>query len=285
MKLFRYGPPGEERPGIVDKYGKLRDLSLHISEITAETLADDQLAALQKIDPEQLPELPADIRYAVPVRDIGKFVAIGLNYRDHAEEAGLAIPSEPVVFFKATTSISGANDPIIKPPHSTQLDWELELGVVIGKRTRYVSAEEALDHVCGYCVVNDVSDRGFQFQSSQWDKGKSCDSFGPIGPWLVTRDEIPDPQNLDMWLDVNGERRQVGNSATMIFSVAEIVSYCSRYMTLAPGDVICTGTPPGVSMGMKPRPKWLEIGDEVTLSIAGLGRQHHVVTAYRGLPG
>ncbi|MFK3740870.1 fumarylacetoacetate hydrolase family protein [Massilia sp. TN1-12] len=282
MKLFRHGQPGSERPGMLDGHGRLRDLSAHLPDITAQALADGSVAALAGIDPRQLPELPYDVRYAPPVAGIGKLVAIGLNYRDHAEEADLPIPTEPVVFFKPTTAISGADDPIVKPPHATRLDWEVELGVVIGKRASYVTEDRALDYVAGYCVVNDVTDRGFQFQSSQWDKGKSADTFGPLGPWLVTRDEVPDPQGLAMWLDVNGQRRQTGNTATMIFGVAHLVAYCSRYMTLEPGDVICTGTPPGVSMGMKPEPQWLKEGDEVVLSIAGLGVQHHVVTAFEG---
>lgn len=277
MKLFRYGQPGEERPGMLDAQGRPRDLSGHVADITAQAFADGTLEALATIDPAGLPALNGGFRYAPPIRGIGKFVAIGLNYRDHAEEANLAIPSEPIVFFKSVSAISGAGDAIVKPPHSTQLDWEVELGVVIGRRARYVAEEDALDHVAGYCVVNDVTDRAFQFQSSQWDKGKSSDTFGPIGPWLVTRDEVPDPQALAMWLDVNGERRQTGHTSTMIFSVAQIVAYCSRYMTLEPGDVICTGTPPGVAMGMKPAPQWLQVGDEVTLSIAGLGVQRQVV--------
>jgi 2,4-diketo-3-deoxy-L-fuconate hydrolase len=282
MKLFRHGPPGRERPGILDPRGRLRDLSGHIPDITAQALADGSIAALAAIDTYGLPELPYDIRYAPPVANVGKLVAIGLNYRDHAEEADLPIPSEPVVFFKSTTSISGADDPIVQPPHSTQLDWEVELGIVIGKRARYVAEDRALEHVAGYCVVNDVTDRGFQFQSSQWDKGKSADTFGPLGPWLVTRDDVPDPQRLDLCLEVNGQRRQSGNTASMIFTVAQLVAYCSRYMTLEPGDVICSGTPPGVSMGMKPQPQWLQEGDEINLSITGLGVQHHVVIAYDG---
>ncbi|MFZ4876599.1 fumarylacetoacetate hydrolase family protein [Janthinobacterium sp. Mn2066] len=281
MKLFRYGEPGDIRPGIVDASGRLRDLSAHLGDVSSDVLSDAELARLSELDTSLLPEIRSSVRYAPPMSSIGKFIAIGLNYRDHAEEANLPIPSEPLVFFKPISCISGANDPIIQPPHSHQLDWELELAVVIGKRAQYVAVEQALSHVAGYCVANDVSDRGFQFQSSQWDKGKSSDTFGPIGPWLVTRDEVPDPQNLSMWLEVNGQRRQEGNSRTMIFSVAEIVSYCSRYMTLEAGDVIITGTPPGVSMGMKPQPQWLKEGDEVTLSIEGLGTQHHRVQRYQ----
>lgn len=278
MKLCRYGAPGHEKPGIVDSEGRIRDLSAHITDFTPEELAAERLAALAHLDIDRLPLVEASPRLGPPVARVPKFIAIGLNYRDHAEEAGLAIPSEPIIFMKATSCIGGPNDAIIQPPHSTKLDWELELGVVIGKTARYVDEAQALDHVAGYCIVNDVSERAFQMQSSQWDKGKGCDSFGPIGPWLVTRDEVPDPQNLDMWLDLNGERRQSGNTATMIFSVARIVAYCSRYMTLAPGDVITTGTPPGVGMGMKP-PQWLKPGDELRLSIAGLGEQRQRVVA------
>ncbi|WP_338338997.1 fumarylacetoacetate hydrolase family protein [Xanthomonas euvesicatoria] len=284
MKLFRYGTPDGVRPGLVDTHGGLRDLSGHLADITIEQLTDERLASIASLVAMDLPLVEGKICYAPPVGGTGKFIAIGLNYRDHSEEANLPIPSEPLLFFKATTCISGADDPIIQPPHSSQLDWELELAVVIGKRAQYVQEDQALDHVAGYCVANDVSDRGFQFQSSQWDKGKSSDTFGPLGPWLVTREEVPDPQNLSMWLDVNGQRRQEGNTRTMVFSVAQIVSYCSRYMTLEPGDVIITGTPPGVSMGMKPTPKWLQPGDVVTLSIEGMGVQHHTVVPHAGAP-
>ncbi|KAF1013334.1 MAG: Ureidoglycolate lyase [Stenotrophomonas maltophilia] len=277
MKLFRYHAAGAIRAGILDALGRPRDLAPHLDDIGSAELSPDSLARLARIDPETLALIDGPVRHAPPVRDIGKFVAIGLNYRDHAEEANLPIPEEPLVFFKATSCISGAEDDIIQPPHSRQLDWELELAVVIGRRAQYVKAEHAMAHMAGYCVANDVSDRGFQFQSSQWDKGKSADSFGPLGPWLVTCDEVADPQALPMWLEINGERRQEGNSCTMIFSVAEIVAYCSRYMTLEPGDVIITGTPPGVAMGMQPAPQWLKPGDEVVLSIEGLGVQRHVV--------
>lgn len=280
MKLFRYVKHDGVYPGMVDSSGQLRDISAHVDDVSRACLSDTELARLCELDERQLPLISTPVRYLPPISDIGKFIAIGLNYLDHAEEAGLAIPSEPLVFFKPVSCISGADDPIVQPPHSRQLDWEVELGVVIGKRARYVPVAQALEHVAGYCVANDVSDRGFQFQSSQWDKGKSSDSFGPLGPWLVTRDEVPDPQNLPMWLEVNGQRRQEGNTQTMIFSVAEIISYCSHYMTLDVGDVIITGTPPGVSMGMKPHPKWLEPGDEVALSICGLGVQRHVVMRY-----
>jgi 2-keto-4-pentenoate hydratase/2-oxohepta-3-ene-1,7-dioic acid hydratase in catechol pathway len=273
MKLCRYGEFGAERPALVDAQGALRDLSGYVSDITPAQLSASALEKLSKIQLSDLPLVPGNSRIGAPVSGIPKFIAIGLNYRDHAEEAGMAIPTEPIIFMKSTTCIGGPNDNIVVPPHSTKLDWELELGVVIGKKAQYVSEEEALDYVAGYCVVNDVSERAFQLQSSQWDKGKGCDTFGPIGPWLVTKDEVPNPQNLDMWLEVNGERRQAGNSRTMIFTVKELVAYCSRYMTLLPGDVITTGTPPGVGMGMKPAPIYLNTGDVVTLWIDGLGTQ------------
>ncbi|MNF55812.1 fumarylacetoacetate hydrolase family protein [Pseudomonas fluorescens] len=281
MKLCRFGPPGKERPGLLDTNGRIRDLSAHVTDIDAAVLAPAALAELSKLDIAELPVVEEGVRYGVPVAQVRKFIAIGLNYRDHAEEAGMAIPTEPIIFHKAISCLSGSNDDIVQPPHSTKLDWELELGVVIGSEAKYVSETNALDYVAGYCVVNDVSERAFQMQSSQWDKGKGCDTFGPIGPWLVTRDEIADPQNLDMWLDINGERRQTGNSKTMIFSVAQIVSYCSRYMTLHPGDVICTGTPPGVGMGMKPEPQWLHPGDQIHLWIDGLGEQRQKVVPAR----
>ncbi|WP_409279931.1 fumarylacetoacetate hydrolase family protein [Pseudomonas sp. KCJK8751] len=279
MKLCRFGQPGEERPGLIDAEGKIRDLSAHITDITPTELSPEKLARLSDIDVSTLPEVDAGVRYGTPVSGVRKFIAIGLNYRDHAEEAGMAIPTEPVVFTKAITCISGPNDDIVQPPHSTKLDWELELGVIIGTEARFVSEEDALNYVAGYAVINDVSERAFQLQSSQWDKGKGCDTFGPIGPWLVTRDEVPDPQNLNMWLDVNGERRQAGNSKTMIFTVAEIVSYLSRYITLQPGDVICTGTPPGVGMGIKPDPVYLNTGDTIHLWIEGLGEQQQRVVS------
>lgn len=281
MKLCRFGPPGMERPGLLDTDGRIRDLSAHVTDIDASVLAPAALAELSKLDVAGLPVVEEGVRYGVPVAQVRKFIAIGLNYRDHAEESGMTIPTEPIIFHKAISCLSGPDDDIVQPPHSTKLDWELELGVVIGSEAQYVSEANALDYVAGYCVVNDVSERAFQMQSSQWDKGKGCDTFGPIGPWLVTRDEVADPQNLDMWLDVNGERRQIGNSKTMIFSVAQIVSYCSRYMTLQPGDVICTGTPPGVGMGMKPEPQWLHPGDQIHLWIDGLGEQRQKVVPAR----
>ena len=282
MKLCRYGKSGFEKPGVIDSEGRLRDLSKVVSNIGPNEISPRGLKMLSKVKPETLPIVNGNLRLGVPYVGIGKFVAIGLNYSDHAKEAGMPIPTEPVVFMKATTCISGPYDDIIQPRGSTKLDWEAELGIVIGSKAQYVSEDKALDFVAGYCVVNDVSERAFQLQSSQWDKGKGCDSFGPIGPWLVTTDEITDPQVLDMWLDVNGKRMQTGNTRTMIFGAANIVSYVSRYMTLLPGDIITTGTPPGVGMGMKPEPVFLKPGDVVTLGIRGLGEQRQKVVAYGG---
>jgi 2,4-didehydro-3-deoxy-L-rhamnonate hydrolase len=278
-EAFRFGDPGAEKPGIVDKSGNLRDLSSIQPRFDSNLLSPDALAALEKIDVEALPAVEGKPRLGVPYDGISKFICIGLNYSDHAAEAGLAVPSEPIIFLKATSAISGPNDDIIEPRGSTKLDWEVELGVVIGTKAQYVSEETALDYVAGYCVVNDVSERAFQMQSSQWDKGKGCDTFGPVGPWLVTKDEVPDPQNLNMWLDVNGVRRQAGNTKTMIFGVRELVAYCSRYMTLLPGDIIATGTPPGVGMGIKPDPVWLHPGDVVELGIEGLGQQRQRIAS------
>lgn len=282
MKLCRYGETGSEKPGVIDTDGKLRDLSQVITDIAPSVLSPEKLAELARIDLATLPEVAGDVRMGVPVSGVSKFIAIGLNYRDHAEEAGLPIPDEPLIFTKAISCLSGPDDPIIQPQGSTKLDWEVELGVVIGTKAQYVSEADALKHVAGYCVVHDVSERAFQFQSSQWDKGKGCDSFGPVGPWLVTTDEVPDPQNLNLWLDVNGERKQSGNTSTMIFSVAQLVAYCSRYMSLMPGDIICTGTPPGVGMGMLPEPQWLQPGDQVRLGIEGLGEQAQTVVIRQG---
>ncbi|MFG1190979.1 fumarylacetoacetate hydrolase family protein [Xanthobacter flavus] len=281
MKLCRYGAPGAEKPGLVDGDGRLRDLSGICADIGPREISPGGLAALAAVDPASLPEVEGRPRFGVPYSGMSKFICIGLNYSDHAAEAGMAVPDEPIIFLKALSALSGPDDPIIQPPHSTRLDWEVELGVVIGTTARHVDAADALDFVAGYCVVNDVSERAFQMQSSQWDKGKGCDTFGPVGPFLVTRDEVPDPQNLDMRLDVNGRRMQSGNTRTMIFDVREIVAYCSRYMTLLPGDIIATGTPPGVGMGMKPEPVWLHPEDVVELEIAGLGRQRQQVTAHR----
>jgi 2-keto-4-pentenoate hydratase/2-oxohepta-3-ene-1,7-dioic acid hydratase in catechol pathway len=279
MKLCRYGKDGFEKPGIIDHEGKLRDLSKVVASIGPNELSPRGLAMLSKVKPESLPVVSNSPRLGVPYVGIGKFVAIGLNYSDHAKEAGMPIPAEPIVFSKATTCISGPYDNVIQPRNSTKLDWELELGVVIGTKAQYVAEGKALDYVAGYCVVNDVSERAFQLVTSQWDKGKGFDTAGPIGPWLVTTDEIRDPQNLDMWLDVNGKRMQSGNTRTMIFSVAHIVSHVSQYMTLLPGDIITTGTPPGVGMGIKPNPVFLKPGDVMTLGIKGLGEQKQKVVA------
>jgi 2-keto-4-pentenoate hydratase/2-oxohepta-3-ene-1,7-dioic acid hydratase in catechol pathway len=282
MKLCRWGKNGYEKPGMIDSQGMLRDLSGVLSNVDQDTISPKGLARLRKIRPESLPLIKTEPRFGVPYTGITKFVAIGLNYSDHAAESGLPVPSEPVVFMKATTSISGPNDDVVQPRNSSKLDWEVELGVVIGTKAQYVPEDKALEYVAGYCIVNDVSERSFQMATSQWDKGKGCDTFGPIGPWLVTTDEIPNPQTLEMWLDVNTERMQTGNTRTMIFSVAKIVSHLSQYMTLMPGDIITTGTPPGVGMGKKPEPIWLKPGDVVTLGIQGLGEQRQRVVAYAG---
>jgi 2-keto-4-pentenoate hydratase/2-oxohepta-3-ene-1,7-dioic acid hydratase in catechol pathway len=282
MKLCRFGKNGYEKPGIIDSQGMLRDLSSVVQQIDQDSISPKGLAKLRKIRPESLPLIKTEPRLGVPYIGISKFVAIGLNYSDHAAEAGLPVPSEPIVFMKATTSINGPNDDIVQPKGSTKLDWEVELGVVIGTKAQYVSEEKALEHVAGYAIVNDVSERAFQLVTSQWDKGKGFDTSGPIGPWLVTTDEIPNPQTLEMWLDVNSERMQTGNTRTMIFSVARIVSHVSQYMTLLPGDIITTGTPPGVGMGKKPEPVWLNPGDVVTLGIQGLGEQRQRIVAYTG---
>ena len=282
MKLCRYGKNGFEKPGMIDAQGNIRDLSAVVEQIDQGTISPAGLAKLRKFKAETLPLVKGEPRLGVPYVGITKFVAIGLNYADHAREANMPIPPEPVVFMKATTCINGPNDKVIVPKNSTKLDWECELGVVIGKKAQYVSEEKSLDYVAGYCVVNDVSERAFQMQSSQWDKGKGCDTFGPIGPWLVTTDEIRDPQNLDMWLDVNGRRMQKGNTRTMIFGVAKLVSYCSHYMTLMPGDIITTGTPPGVGLGIKPEPVFLKPGDVMNLGIQGLGEQRQDVVVFPG---
>jgi 2-keto-4-pentenoate hydratase/2-oxohepta-3-ene-1,7-dioic acid hydratase in catechol pathway len=283
MKLVRYGPAGREKPGLIDSDGRLRDLSRKVKDIDGTTLAPAELAKLRKLDPKKLPPVKGKQRLGACVATPSKFVAIGLNFIDHAKESGNPIPEYPVVFFKAPSCIVGANDDTVVPRDSTKLDWEVELGVVIGRTARYVDKKDGLRYVAGYCVINDVSEREFQLKrsASQWSKGKGCDTFGPIGPWLVTSDEIKDPQNLDMWLDVNGERRQTGNTRTMIFGVAELVADVSKYMTLLPGDVITTGTPPGVAMGMKPEPKWLKPGDVVTLGIKGLGEQRQKVVPFK----
>lgn len=282
MKLVRYGPAGKERPGLIDADGQLRDLSKNVKDIDGAALAPAELAKLGKLDPKKLPVVKGRPRLGPCVATPSKFVAIGLNFSDHAKETGSPIPEHPVVFFKSTTCIVGANDNVMIPKDSTQLDWEVELGVVIGRTARHVAEKDALRHVAGYCIVNDVSERDFQLRksASQWNKGKGCDTFGPLGPWLVTADAVKDPQNLAMWLDVNGQRRQTGNTKTMIFGVAAIVADVSRYMTLLPGDVITTGTPPGVGMGMKPQ-QWLKAGDVITLGIDGLGEQRQKVVAFK----
>jgi 2-keto-4-pentenoate hydratase/2-oxohepta-3-ene-1,7-dioic acid hydratase in catechol pathway len=281
MKLVRYGNAGKEKPGLVDAEGKLRDLSSVVPDIGPAQLDAKTLAKLRKINPAKLPLVRGNPRYGCPVNGVGKFIAIGLNYADHAAESGVPIPKEPVVFMKATTCIQGPNDAVMLPKGSKKTDWEVELGVVIGTRARYVSKKDALACVAGYCVINDVSEREFQLERGpQWDKGKGCDTFGPIGPWLVTTDEIANVQRLDMWLDINGKRMQKGNTRTMIFDVANLVSYVSEFMTLMPGDVITTGTPPGVGLGMKP-PTYLKKGDVVTLGIEGLGEQRQEVIAFK----
>jgi 2-keto-4-pentenoate hydratase/2-oxohepta-3-ene-1,7-dioic acid hydratase in catechol pathway len=282
MKLCRYGKDGFEKPGIIDHEGKLRDLSKVVDNIGPNEISPRGLAMLSKVKLESLPVVSNSPRLGVPYIGIGKFVAIGLNYSDHAKESGMPIPSEPVVFSKATTCISGPYDNVIQPRGSAKLDWEVELGIVIGTQAKYVAVAAALGHVAGYCVVNDVSERGFQHATGQWDKGKGFDTAGPIGPWLVTTDEVRDPQGLDMWLEVNGKRMQSGNTRTMIFGCAQIVSHVSQYMTLLPGDIITTGTPPGVGAGMKPNPVFLKPGDVMTLGIRGLGEQKQKVLAYSG---
>ena len=277
MKLVRYGIPGKEKPGLIDGDGALRDLSSHVADISGSMLDDASLDRLRALDSCSLPKVEGEARLGVPVSGIGKYMCIGLNYRDHAEEAGMPIPEHPILFMKANSAISGPDDPVSIPRGSTSSDWEIELGAVIGTTAKYVSETEALNHVAGYCICNDVSERHFQIHlSGNWTKGKSCDTFGPTGPWLVTRDEIPDPQSLDMQLDVNGERMQAGNTKTMIFTVAEIVSHLSQLFTLHPGDVISTGTPPGVGMGMKP-PRYLKASDVMELTIDGLGTQRQKV--------
>ncbi|MFQ5985486.1 MAG: fumarylacetoacetate hydrolase family protein [Alphaproteobacteria bacterium] len=281
MKLLRYGPRGEENPGLADGEGRIRDLSGEIEDITPRTLAPEVLTRLKALDPGSLPVVGGEPRLGPPVAGVGKIVAIGLNYSDHAAESGVPVPEEPILFTKATTAISGPNDPVVIPRGAGKTDWEVELGVVIGSTARYVGEDKALDHVAGYCVANDVSEREYQLErSGQWVKGKSADSFAPLGPWLVTADEVPDPQNLKLWLAVNGKRCQDGHTSRMIFGVRELVSYISRFMTLAPGDVISTGTPPGVGLGQKP-PVYLKPGDVMTVGVEGLGEQRQEVIAWR----
>ncbi|QJC57548.1 Ureidoglycolate lyase [Polaromonas vacuolata] len=281
MKLVRYGKPGKEKPGLIDADGKLRDLSDVIEDFIPYQLCDAALTKLRKIKTDKLPLVKGKPRLGCPIPGTPKFIAIGLNYADHAAEAGMPIPKEPIVFMKANSSMQGPNDDVMIPKGSVKTDWEVELGVVIGAVARHVSQKDALNYVAGYCTINDLSEREFQIErGGTWDKGKGCDTFGPIGPWLVTRDEIENPQKLDMWLDVNGQRMQTGNTKTMIFSVAKIISYVSQFMTLMPGDVITTGTPPGVGMGMKP-PSYLKKGDVVTLGIEGLGEQRQLVVPFK----
>lgn len=282
MKLLRYGPVGQEKPGLLDAQGAIRDLSSHIADITPARLDGRELASLKAIDPSSLPIVRDIPRYGVPVNGTRKFIAIGLNFTDHAIESNLPIPSEPVIFTKAISCLQGPDDAVRKPKNSTKMDWEVELGVVIGRRATYVAESRSLDYVAGYVVVDDLSERSFQLErGGTWDKGKGCDTFGPVGPWLVTPDEVGDVQNLDMWLNVNGERRQSGNTRTMIFGVATLVSYVSHFMTLEAGDIIATGTPAGVGMGMKP-PQFLNEGDVIELGVEKLGRQRHVVHEHGG---
>jgi len=281
MKLLRYGPPGREKPGLLDSAGRIRDLSGQIADISDDVLSPRGLDRLRALDTASLPLVEGNPRLGPPVGKIGKFICIGLNYSDHAAETGAAIPKEPIIFMKADTALSGPNDPVIIPKDSKKCDWEVELAVIIGRTAQHVSEEDALNYVAGYAVCNDVSEREFQIErGGTWDKGKGCDTFGPLGPWLVTSDEVPDPQNLGMWLDVNGKRFQNGSTKTMIFDVKTIISYTSRFMTLRPGDVISTGTPPGVGMGQKPNQIYLKPGDVMKLGIAGLGEQQQTTVAW-----
>lgn len=281
MKLMRYGAKGAEKPALIDANGGVRDLSGVLADITGATLGKDGLAKLAALDIDSLPLVANPGRIAPPWKGVGKFLCVGLNYADHAAESGMAVPAEPVLFMKATSAVIGANDAVVLPQDSKKSDWEVELGVVIGTTARYVSEADALSHVAGYCVVNDLSEREYQLErGGQWDKGKGCDTFGPIGPWLVTSDEVADPQNLGLWLEVNGKRVQDGSTKTMVFGVAQLVSYISRFMTLYPGDIISTGTPPGVGMGQKPAAVFLKPGDTMRLGIEGLGEQQQTVHAW-----
>ena len=279
MKLVRFGPLGREKPGIVDDKGRIRDLSKVVSDLAGEALSPKSLAKIRKAPVDKLPLVKGNPRLGACVGKVGNLIAIGLNYSDHAAEAGMPIPKEPIIFNKVTSCICGPNDDTVTPKGSTKLDWEVDLGIVIGQRARYLAMDKALDVVAGYCLANDVSERAFQIERSggQWAKGKGCETFGPLGPWLVTKDEIKDPQSLNMWLDVNGEKRQRGNTKTMIFDCRHLVWYCSQFFVMEPGDVIITGTPPGVGLGMKPEPKFLKAGDVVTLGIDGLGEQRQKV--------
>ncbi|MDG2538792.1 fumarylacetoacetate hydrolase family protein [Dyella jiangningensis] len=280
MKLCRYGEPGAEKPGLIDRDGAIRDLSAVIDDINADVLSREGLRKLAALDPSTLPFVEGKPRFGTPVAHVGKMLCVGMNYADHAAETNAPVPEQPVLFMKATTAIGGANDAIVIPRGSVKTDWEVELGVIIGEVTRDVSIDDALDYVAGYAVINDVSEREFQLEhGGQWVKGKSCDTFGPIGPWLVTKDDVPNPQNLSLWLEVNGHRYQNGNTRTMVFGVAHLVSYISRYMTLMPGDVISTGTPAGVGLGLHP-PTYLKPGDVIELGIEGLGQQRQDVLAH-----
>ena len=282
MKLLRVGAPGLEKPAILHSDGTYRDLSAIVPELRGLVLTPEGMARIRAVDPATLPVLSQDLRIGPCVDKVGKFICIGLNYADHAAETGAPIPAEPIIFMKATSAIIGPNDDVIIPKNAVKPDWEVELAVVIGKEARYVDEADAMDYVAGYCVCNDVSERHFQTErGGTWDKGKGCDTFGPIGPWLVTRDEVPDPQNLKMWLEVDGKRYQDGSTQTMIFGIAHVVSYVSQFMSLQPGDVITTGTPPGVGMGIKPEPVWLKPGNVMRLGIEGLGEQTQNVRAYQ----
>ena len=282
MKLVRYGAPGREKPGMIDAEGRIRDLSKVVSDISGDVLSPKSLAKLGKLKAEKLPLVRGNPRIGPCVGKVGNFIAIGLNYSDHAAEAGMQVPKEPVIFNKASSCICGPNDDTMIPKDSTKLDWEVELGIIIGQRARYLSKKNALDVVAGYCLANDVSERVFQIErAGQWTKGKGCETFGPLGPWLVTKDEIKNPQKLAMWLDVNGEKRQRGNTSTMVFDCQHIVWACSQYCVLEPGDVIITGTPPGVGLGMKPEPKFLKAGDVVTCGVDGLGEQRQKVVKFK----
>ena len=279
MKLLRYGPAGHEKPGLMDNDANIRSLADHISDIDGSTISDETFAQLSRLNTNDLPIVDNDVRLGPCVGNVGKFLCIGLNYSDHAAESGMSVPPEPEMFTKATSAVCGPDDDIVKPLNSDKLDWEVELAIIIGKHTSYVSEEEAADHIAGYCVCNDVSERTFQLEKgSQWDKGKGCDTFGPIGPWLVTRDEVENPLDLNMWLEVNGHRYQDGNTRTMVFGPAFIVSYLSQFMSLQPGDVISSGTPPGVGLGQNP-PVYLSVGDKIELGIDGLGTQNQTVVA------
>jgi 2,4-diketo-3-deoxy-L-fuconate hydrolase len=282
MKLLRYGPPGRERPGLIDASGVIRDLSGHLEDIRPETLSPAGLAELAAIDPKSLPTVASDVRLGVPFSGARKYLAIGLNYADHAAESNMAVPTEPVVFMKAITCLQGPDDEVVMPRGATKTDWEVELGIVIGTEASYVDEADALAHVAGYVLLNDLSERAFQLdRGGTWDKGKGCDTFGPVGPWLVTRDDVADVHNLGIWLEVNERRVQDGNTRTMIFRVPHIVSYVSQFMTLQPGDIIATGTPPGVGLGQKPEPWYLKAGDRMRLGIEGLGEQRQTVVAWR----